>query len=65
MQQELFPSFKELLSCLEDESKMTYLNAVKSWLDHQIVLSKDRQFEKKNNDSIKFFQLAFEQLRKK
>ena len=42
--EELSPSFKELVSCLEDKCEIAHLNVLKSWLDHQIVLSKDRQF---------------------
>ena len=52
--EELSPSFKELVSFLEDESEITHLNVVKSWLDHQIELSKDRQFNKTKNDSKTF-----------
>ena len=52
--EELSLSFNELVSCLEYESKMRHLNVVKSWLDHQIALSKDRQFNKKKNDSKNF-----------
>ena len=52
--EELSPSFKELVSCLEDESEVTHLNVVKSWLDHQIALSKSRQFNKTDNECNKF-----------
>ena len=48
---------KELVICLEDESDMTHLNVVNSWLDHQIELSKDRQFKKKHNDNSKNFSI--------
>ena len=51
--QELYPSFKELSSWLEDESEITHLSVIKYWLDHQISPSKDRQFNKTNNDSKK------------
>ena len=58
--QELSRSFKELVSCLEDENEITHLNVVKSWIDHQIGLSKDRQFDKKKMTVTNLFQLTFE-----
>ena len=50
----MYLSLKELVICLEDESDMTHLNVVNSWLDHQIELSKDSQFKNKHNDNNKF-----------
>ena len=50
----MYLSLKELFIFFEDESDMTHLNVVNSWLDHQIELSKDSQFKKKHNDNNKF-----------
>ena len=53
--EELSPSFKELVSCLEDENEILHIGYVKSWLDYQIVLSKDRQFKNTpNHDKKKY-----------
>ena len=53
--EELSPSFKELVSCLEDENEILHIGYVKTWLDYQIVLSKDRQVKNTpNHDKIKF-----------
>ena len=48
--EELSPSFKELVSCLEDERDKSYVNVVKTWLDYQIAQSKTRQFKDEYND---------------
>ena len=48
--EELSPSFKELVSCLEDEHEKSHVLVVKTWLDFQIAQSKARQFKDEYNN---------------